>query len=39
MDVSEWFYYDMYSLVSDGGCGLNYGYFYIEFGRLVVVIV
>ncbi|MGB3621973.1 MAG: acyl-CoA thioesterase domain-containing protein [Ketobacter sp.] len=35
MDASEWLYYDMHSPVSDGGRGLNHGYFYTESGRLV----
>lgn len=33
--VDEWIYYQMESPVSSGGCGLNFGRFYTEQGRLV----
>ena len=35
VDVTEWVYYDMESPVSQGGRGLNHGYFYNEEGRLL----
>ena len=33
--VDEWMYYHMEGPVSSGGCGLNFGRFYTEDGRLV----